>query len=164
MTSTPEISILPATIADVHVILSFIRKLAEYEKLSHEMKATESLLHENLFGPHPAAEAIIAKLTGVPVGFALFFPTFSTFVGKPGIWLEDLFVLPEHRSKGVGRALLRHVASLAVDRKCGRLEWSVLDWNEPALKVYRSIGAQPMSDWTTQRLTGDELLRLAGKS
>jgi GNAT superfamily N-acetyltransferase len=155
---------MAAATSDVPVILYFIRKLADYEKLSHEMTATESLLHENLFGPNPVAEAVIAKLAGQPVGFALFFSTFSTFVGKPGIWLEDLFVLPEHRSKGVGRALLRHVAALAIERNCGRLEWSVLDWNEPALKVYRSIGSQPMSDWTTQRLTGDALLRLAGKS
>jgi GNAT superfamily N-acetyltransferase len=146
------------------------------------MLATEDLLREHLFGPRPSAEVIIASVAGhavgqtvgsaqqtigsaqEPVGFALFFPTYSTFVGKPGIWLEDLFVLPEHRRRGIGQALLREVAAIAVERDCGRLEWSVLDWNQPAINVYKKIGAIPMSDWTTQRLTGENLRRLAEKT
>ncbi|MGA2439522.1 MAG: GNAT family N-acetyltransferase [Tepidisphaeraceae bacterium] len=155
--------IVPAAESDVPTILDFIRKLAEYEKLSHEMNATEAQLREHLFGARPAAEAIVAKIGPKPVGFALFFTTFSTFAGRPGIWLEDLFVLPEHRRKGIGWALLKAVAAIAVQRKCARLEWSVLDWNQPAIKLYQKLGAAAMSDWTTQRLWGDALLRLAGK-
>ncbi len=165
MSQGSEISILPAAEADVPVILDFIRRLAEYEKLAHEVQASEDLLRKNIFGPHPAAEAIIARLGGKPAGFALWFGTFSTFVGKPGIWLEDLFVLPEFRRNGIGLALLRRVAQIAIDRDCGRIEWSVLDWNEPALKLYRKLGTVPMSDWTTQRLrlTGEPLRWLAEK-
>jgi GNAT superfamily N-acetyltransferase len=163
MSESPAIRVVPAVREDVPIILTFIRKLAEYEKLSHEVKVTEEMLRAHLFGPHACAETLLARWQGEPVGFALFFPTFSTFVGKPGIWLEDLFVLPEHRSKGIGRALLRHVASLAIERSCGRLEWSVLDWNQPAIRFYRQLGARPMDDWTTQRITGDALLRLAGR-
>jgi len=151
----------PATEADVPVIFQLICKLAEYEHLSHEVMATEDLLRLHLFGPHPAAEAIVAKVEGKTVGFALFFTTFSTFVGRPGIWLEDVFVLPEFRRGGIGEALLRHVAGIACERNCGRLEWSVLDWNEPALRFYKKIGAQPMSEWTIQRVTGEALEKLA---
>jgi GNAT superfamily N-acetyltransferase len=154
----------PATPADVPAILDFIRKLAEYEHLSHTVTATEADLHQHLFGPSPAAEVILAKIDGIPVGFALYFTTFSTFAGRPGIWLEDLFVLPEFRHRGIGRAILRHVASVAVRRNCARLEWSVLDWNDPAIQLYRKLGAIPLSDWTIQRLTGDALLRLGSES
>jgi GNAT superfamily N-acetyltransferase len=163
MKKETKISIKPATLSDVPAILDFIRGLAEYEKLSHELEVTEALLDEHLFGPEPAAEALLARLANIPVGFALYFATFSTFTGRPGIWLEDLFVLPEYRHRGIGRALLRAVAKIAVRRNCGRLEWSVLDWNEPAIRVYRKIGATPMSEWTTQRLTGEALARLAGE-
>jgi GNAT superfamily N-acetyltransferase len=156
-----NLNIEPATETDVPTILDFIRKLAEYEKLPHEMKATGADLREHLFGPNPAAEVILAKLDAKPVGFALFFTTFSTFVGRPGIWLEDLFVLPEHRRGGIGRALLRAVASIAVQRNCGRLEWSVLDWNKPAVELYQKLGATAMSDWTIQRVMGEALIRLA---
>jgi GNAT superfamily N-acetyltransferase len=165
--STNDLSnlvIQPATQADVPAILDFIRGLAQYEKLSHEAKATQGQLRKHLFGPHPAAEVIIARLDRRPVGFALFFTTFSTFAGRPGIWLEDLFVLPAHRRSGIGRALLRSVAAIAVKRKCARLEWSVLDWNAPAIKLYRKLGAKAMDDWTIQRVTGAALVRLARKS
>ena len=161
MASETEISITAATPADVGLILDFIGKLAEYEHLSQEMHATAALLREHLFGARPAAEALIARVGSAAAGFALFFSTFSTFVAKPGIWLEDLFVLPEHRRLGVGKKLLRRVAEIAVERGCGRLEWSVLDWNEPALELYRTMGAEPMSEWTTQRLSGDAIGKLA---
>ncbi|MEQ1568312.1 MAG: GNAT family N-acetyltransferase [Myxococcota bacterium] len=153
--------IRPATSADVGLVLSLIRELAEYERLADQVVATEALLRESLFGPRPAAEVRIAEVAGEGVGFALFFPTFSTFLGRPGIWLEDLFVRPAHRGSGLGRALLAAVAREAVARGAGRLEWSVLDWNEPALGFYRALGAAPMADWTTHRLTGDALERLA---
>jgi GNAT superfamily N-acetyltransferase len=153
-----------ATPADVGTILDFIRKLAAYEKLSDTVTATESDLHRHLFVPSPAAEVALAKIEGQSVGFALYFTTFSTFLARPGIWVEDLFVLPEFRHRGIGRCLLRHVAAIAVERNCGRLEWSVLDWNEPAIQLYRKLGAEAMSDWTIQRVTGDTLRRLAGES
>jgi GNAT superfamily N-acetyltransferase len=156
-----KLSIDPAATTDVPAILSFIRKLAEYEHLSQQVVATEESLRRHLFGPRPAAEVLLAHLAGQPVGFALFFQSFSTFLAAPGIWLEDLFVLPEHRREGAGRALLRRVAAIAVQRNCGRLEWSVLDWNEPAIGFYQKIGAVAMSDWKLQRLTGDALARLA---
>jgi len=161
MHDLPDLTIQPATESDVPIILDFIRGLAEYEKLSHEMQATESQLRQHLFGQRPAAEAILARLAGKPVGFALFFTTFSTFAGLPGIWLEDLFVLADYRGRGVGRALLSAVAQIAIERNCGQVEWTVLDWNTPAVQLYQKLGAQPMSDWTTQRLTGDALIRLA---
>jgi GNAT superfamily N-acetyltransferase len=161
MADAPSLSIVPATEADVPVILSFIRQLAEYERLSHEMLATDSLVREHLFGSRPAAEVILAKIGGQPVGFALFFTTFSTFVGRPGIWLEDLFVDPVHRRAGIGKALLREVASIALRRNCGRLEWSVLDWNQPAVSLYRAMGSTAMTEWTTQRVAGEALVRLA---
>src|SRR5438874_1873158 len=146
---------------DVPLILSFIRDLAEYEKLPHEVVATEELLRQALFGPRPFAEVIIATLGDEPVGFALFFHNFSTFLGLPGIYLEDLFVRPAARGQGVGRQLLIHLARLARERGCGRLEWAVLDWNEPAMKFYRGLGAKPMDEWTVFRLTRDGIARLA---
>jgi GNAT superfamily N-acetyltransferase len=155
--------ITAATKADVPFIFDLIRQLAEYEKLTHEMVATKALLRKHLFGPRPAAEAMIARVNGKPVGFALYFRTFSTFLALPGIWLEDLFVVPEYRRRGVGEALLTAVAKIAVQRRCGRLEWSVLDWNKPAIDFYAKLGATPMSNWTTHRVTGKALRKLAGK-
>ena len=158
----PELEIRAATEDDVPVILSFIKELAEYERLSHEVRATEDLLRHSLFGERRMAEALLGYLEDDPAGFALFFHTFSTFLGKPGIYLEDLYVRPEFRGAGVGRALLVHLAKLARERGCGRLEWSVLDWNEAAIGFYRGIGASPVSGgWTVYRLTGETLDRLA---
>lgn len=154
-------TIRAASKADVSTILDLIRQLAKYEKLLHEVVANEELLERHLFGPRPAAEVLIAERYGQPVGFALFFPTFSTFLGRPGIWLEDLFVVPNARGLGIGKALLAKVAEIAVERDCGRLEWTVLDWNEPAIGFYRKLGALPMNEWTTHRLTGEALLALA---
>jgi GNAT superfamily N-acetyltransferase len=151
-----------ATSADVPLILRFIRALGDYEKLAHEVVATEEGLRAALFGPRPAAEVILAESGPEPVGFALFFPSFSTFEGTHGIYLEDLFVRPEWRGKGVGLALLRRLASLAIERGCARVEWAVLDWNEPAIGFYERIGARPMSDWTVYRLRGAALSALAG--
>ena len=157
------LSLRPATIADVALILSFIRDLAEYERLAHEVVATEELLRETLFGARPGAEVVIAELDGAPVGFALFFHNFSTFLGRPGLYLEDLFVRPAARGHGVGRALLARLAAIAVERGCGRFEWAVLDWNEPAIGFYRKLGAVPLDDWTVQRVTGEALRRLAAE-
>lgn len=156
-----RIRVRPAIEADVSLILQLISDLAEYEKLSGEVRATESLLREHLFGPRPTAEALIAELDGQPAGFALFFHNFSTFLGRPGIYLEDLFVRPHARRCGIGKALLIELARLAVQRKCGRLEWAVLDWNEPAISFYKTLGAVPMDEWTIFRVTGDALLKLA---
>jgi GNAT superfamily N-acetyltransferase len=153
--------IRPATEDDVPIILSLIRELAEYERLSHEVVATEGLLRESLFGERRGAEVLIACCKGAPAGFALFFHSFSTFLGRPGIYLEDLYVKPEFRGRGIGRALLAHLARLAKGRGCGRLEWAVLDWNEPAIKLYKSIGAVPMDEWTVYRVTGEALETLA---
>jgi GNAT superfamily N-acetyltransferase len=155
------LSITAATEADVPIILALIRGIAEYEKLAHEVVATEQLLRHNLFGPKPAAEVLIARLGARPVGFALYFQNFSTFLGRPGIYLEDLFVLPDCRGKGIGKALLKQVARIAAERKCGRLEWSVLDWNESAIGFYKSLGARPMSEWTVFRMTEDAIGKLA---
>ncbi len=160
----PSVDIRRAQPADVAAILAFIRALAEYEKLTHACVATEQMLHDQLFGEHPAAEVLIADVEGESVGFALFFSTFSTFLAKPGIYLEDLFVLPDARGLGVGKALLLEVAKIAVDRKCGRLEWAVLDWNEPAIGFYKKLGALPLDDWTTYRVTGDALNKLGSGS
>lgn len=146
---------------DVSSILSFIKDLAEFEKLSHEVVATEQALAETLFGAKSVAEVLIAEWDGQPAGFALFFHSYSTFLAKPGIYLEDLFVRTQYRSKGIGEALLRELARLAKARSCGRLEWSVLDWNERALKFYRSLGAKPMNEWTVQRMTEAEFSKLA---
>lgn len=150
-----------AAVADVPDILRLIKALAEYEKLSHEVVATEVALAQALFGPRPAAEVLLAEEDGRSVGFALFFQNFSTFLGKPGIYLEDLFVEPAFRGRGIGRDLLRAIARLAVERGCGRFEWAVLDWNAPAIGFYKSLGARPMDDWTVMRLTGEALERLA---
>ena len=147
---------------DVPLILALIRELAAYEKLAHEVVATEAGLRETLFGPAPRAEVLIAERDGSPVGFALFFHNYSTFLGQPGIYLEDLFVRPEARHLGVGRALLARLARLAVDRGCDRLEWAVLDWNVDAIGFYRKLGAKPCDEWTTYRLSGEALARLGG--
>jgi GNAT superfamily N-acetyltransferase len=155
------ISIAPASENDVPLILSFIRKLAEYEKLSHLVVATEANVHSNVFGPNPVAEVLLAYWDAQPVGFALYLRNFSTFLGQPGIYLEDLFVDPEHRGKGIGKALLTQLAKIAIDRGYGRLEWAVLDWNTPSIEFYRSLGAVPLDEWTAYRLTGDALSRLA---
>ena len=151
----------PATERDVPLILKFITALAEYEKLSHAVAATEATLRESLF-ERRAAEAIIGYAGDEPVGFALFFQTFSTFVGVPGMYLEDLFVAPEWRRHGFERALLAHRAQIAVERGYGRVEWSVLDWNEPTIAFYKTLGALPMDEWTVFRLTGDSIRELAG--
>ena len=164
LVSAANLRIESATSQDVPLILSFIKELADYERLSHAVTATEELLREALFGARPAAEVIIGYLNDVPVGFALFFQNFSTFVGRPGIYLEDLYVRPEVRGQGVGRALLAHLARLAVARRCGRLEWAVLDWNEPAIKFYRKLGAVAMDEWTIFRLTGEALEKFAGEN
>lgn len=145
---------------DVAAILRLIRGLAEYEKLAHEVVATEAALHGTLFGDRPAAEVLLAEAGGQPVGLALFFQNYSTFLARPGIYLEDLFVEPAFRGRGIGKALLQAVARLAVQRGCGRFEWSVLDWNVPAIRFYEALGARPMSDWTVMRVTGDALRRL----
>lgn len=147
---------------DVPLILTFIRELAEYERLSHEVVATEGSLREWLFGDRPVAEVLVGEHGEEAAGFALFFHNFSTFLGKPGIYLEDLYVRPEFRGKGIGKAMLAHLARLAEDRGCGRLEWSVLDWNEPSITFYESLGAVAMDDWTVHRVTGEALKRLAG--
>jgi GNAT superfamily N-acetyltransferase len=156
-----DISIRSAASADLDTILNFIRDLSVYEKLAHEVKADKSMLAENLFGPNRYAECLIAEADGQPAGFALFFHNFSTFLGKPGLYLEDLFVKPEYRGRGVGLRLLRELARIALERDCGRMEWSVLDWNEPALTFYKKLGAQSMGDWTIQRLSLPEIEVLA---
>ncbi|HVJ03666.1 MAG TPA: GNAT family N-acetyltransferase [Sphingomonas sp.] len=155
-------SIRPATPADVPLILQLVRELAEYEREPDAVVATEAMLHEALF-ERRFAESVIAEIEGRPVGFALFFHNFSTWTGRPGIYLEDLYVTPDARGGGAGKALLRHVAGLALDRGCGRFEWAVLDWNQPAIDFYRAMGARPMDEWIIQRVTGDALVRLAGR-
>lgn len=157
-----ELTIRPARRDDVPLLLTFIRDLAEYERLSHEVTATERDLAETLFGPRPGAEVLLGFTANQPAAFALFFPNYSTFLGKPGIYLEDLFVRPAWRGKGFGRAMLSAVASIAVERGCGRLEWSCLDWNEPSIGFYKSLGARAMEDWTVYRLTGETLRSFAG--
>ena len=160
--SASTIVVRPARPSDLSLILSFIRGLAEYERLLDECVATEDLLREHLFGARPYCEVVIAEDAEGPAGFALFFHNYSTFLAKPGIYLEDLFVLPERRGRGLGKALLAHLAKLAVERGCGRLEWSVLDWNEPSIGFYRSLGARLMDEWTICRVSGDALATLAG--
>ena len=150
-----------ATGDDVPVIAELIRGLARFEKLEQEVVMTEELLAAGLFGERHYAEVVLAEDDGRPVGFALFFHNFSTFLGRPGIYLEDLFVVPEHRGGGIGRMLLAYLARLAVERGCGRMEWAVLDWNRDAIKFYERLGARPNSDWTVYRLTGEALTGLA---
>ena len=151
-----------ATENDVPLVLDFIRKLAEYEKLLHEVVATEEILYQSLF-VEKKAEVVIAEEEGNPVGFALYFHNFSTFVGRKGLYLEDLFVLPSKRGLGYGKALLKHLAQIAVERNCGRMEWVCLDWNKSSIDFYKSMNANPMEDWTIYRLTGENLLNMAKK-
>jgi GNAT superfamily N-acetyltransferase len=158
------VTIRPADPADIATIHAFILALADYERLAHAVKADRDTLARYLFGPRPMAEVLIAETDGAAIGFALFFHNFSTFEGRPGIYLEDLFVLPEARGAGAGKALLGRLARLAIERDCARLEWAVLDWNEPAIAVYRAIGARPMDEWTVQRLDGAALQALADDS
>lgn len=157
------VSIRPSTPQDCGTILRFVRELAEYEREPDAVEANEAMLADALFATPPAAEALIAERDGVPVGFALFFHNFSTWTGKRGIYLEDLYVTPAARGSGAGKALLAHLAGIALDRGCARFEWSVLDWNTPAIDFYRSMGATAMDEWTVQRVTGDALVRLAGR-
>jgi GNAT superfamily N-acetyltransferase len=156
--------IRPATPNDLPLIAQLIRDLAEYEKLAHAVDFKEEELRQHLFGARPCAEALIAEEDGQGVGFALFFHNFSTFHGKPGVYLEDLFVRPEHRGKGHGKALLAKLAQLALERGCCRLEWAVLDWNKPSIDFYESLSAKPLSDWIIYRLTGEALGKLARNS
>ena len=155
------VTLRAATPDDVTLIRELIEGLADYERLRHECVATDASLRETLFGARPYAEVIIADVEGSAAGFALFFHNYSTFLAKPGIYLEDLFVRPEQRGRGVGNALLQRLAQLAVERGCGRLEWSVLDWNADAIGFYRSLGARPQDEWTVFRVTGDALTQLA---
>jgi GNAT superfamily N-acetyltransferase len=152
--------IRPAEPADVPVVADLIRQLARFEKLENEVVLTEDLLAAGLFGARPYAEAVVAEEDGKPIGFALFFHTFSTFLARPGLYLEDLFVMPEHRGRGVGRKLLTHLAHLALERGCGRLEWAVLNWNQEAIRFYERLGARPNSEWTVYRLAGEALTAL----
>ena len=158
------LAIRPATPADLPLICELIRDLAEYEKLAHEVRFDAAVLREKLFGPRPYAEVVIGEIDGLAMGFALFFHNFSTFEGRPGIYLEDLFVRPNARGSGLGKALLAHLASLAVERDCARLEWSVLDWNSPAIGFYQALGARAMDDWTVMRMDGDALARLGASA
>lgn len=159
-----EVRIRPATPDDVPTILMFIRELATYEKLAHEVIASHEDLHAALFGERPVVEAVMASVDDEPVGYALFFANFSTFLGKPGLYLEDLYVRPAARGAGAGRKLLEHLAQIAVQRGWGRFEWSVLDWNEPSIAFYKRMGARAMDQWTIFRITGEELKRLARSS
>lgn len=161
MTPAPDIRIVPATERDTSTILSLIKGLAEYERKADDVEATEDDIRESLFGEWPGAEVVLAYVGRDLAGFALFFHNYSTFLGRRGLYLEDLFVLPAYRSRGVGRRLMSHLARIALERKCGRMEWWVLDWNESAIKFYKSIGAVAMDEWTVYRLGGDALARLA---
>lgn len=158
-----SLSIRQASIEDCPLILQFIKQLADYEKLLHEVVANVTTLEESLFGDRPYAEVVIAEHQDQPVGFALFFHNYSTFLGQPGLYLEDLYIQPEMRGKGFGKTLLAYLANLALDRNCGRLEWWVLDWNQSAKDFYQSLGAEPMDDWTVNRVTGDALSKLASQ-
>ena len=158
------IAVRAATPADIATVLRFVRELAAFEREPDAVVATEAMLDEALFGEAPAAEAVIAEWEGESVGFALFFPNFSTWTGRRGLYLEDLYVTPAARGCGVGRALLRHLAGLAIERGCARFEWSVLDWNTDAVAFYRALGAVGMEEWTVQRVSGEALVRLAGRS
>ncbi len=156
-------NIRPATVSDVATILDLIRQLSVYEKLEHMVTGNEAMLHNALFGNTPSCECVIARDHDVPVGFALFFTTFSTFLCKPGLYLEDLFVIPAARGHGYGKALLKHLAALAVERDCGRFEWRVLDWNTPSIEFYKSLGASVMPEWHLVRMTEAEFAALAQK-
>ena len=160
-TSLPDFVLRKATVEDCPLILNFIRELADYEKLLHEVVASVETLEESLFGEVSYAQSVIGEYHGTAVGYALFFHNFSTFTGRPGIYLEDLYVQPHMRGQGFGKCLLAYLARLAVDKGCTRVEWSVLDWNEPSIQFYRSIGAAPMDDWTVQRLDGEALASFA---
>ena len=160
MAVAEQIRIAPAEESQIPLILSFIRKLAEYERLSDKVVVDEAQLRKSLFGPHPAAEVAIAYLDEQPAGFAVYFHNFSTFAGRPGLYLEDLFVEPQLRGKGIGKSLLVYLARLAEERGCARVDWAVLDWNEPAKRFYRKLGAEPMDDWTIYRLSGAGLKNL----
>ena len=162
MSLSPDAAIRFATQDDVPAILGLIRELAEYERLLDQVVANESALHRALFGERPYVEALVVNVENETVGFALFFHNFSTFLGKPGMYLEDLYVRPAFRGQGLGKALLTRVAQIAVERDCGRMEWSVLDWNEPSIRFYESLGAKPLTDWTVYRVTGDALSSLGG--
>ncbi len=164
MSKPGQFRIEPATIDDTPLVLKFIKGLAEYEGLEGEVVATEEGLRRAMFGTKPSAESVIGYSGDEPVGFAVFFHTFSTFRGSPSLYLEDLFVLPEWRGKGLGRQLLSYLARLALDRECQRLEWAVLDWNEPSIRFYQGLGAVPQDEWTTYRLSGDALGRLSGET
>jgi GNAT superfamily N-acetyltransferase len=161
MTMSNAVTIQPATPEDVPILFNLVRALADYEKLTHEVTGTPDALHRHLFGPQPYAESVLAWVDGAPVGFALYFYNFSTFLMKPGLYLEDLFVLPAYRRQGIGRAIFRYLANLALQKGCGRFEWSVLDWNEPAIEFYRQQGAVMLEDWRTCRVVGEALLQLA---
>ncbi len=156
-----SVTLRPARPDDSATIATLVRELADYEKLAHEAQGTADDFRQHLFGPRPAAEVILAEVANQPVGFALYFTNFSTFRARPGIYLEDLFVRPEHRGRGIGKALIAAVAKIAVERGAGRLEWAVLNWNAPAIAFYRSLGAEPMTEWTVNRVTGETLARLA---
>jgi GNAT superfamily N-acetyltransferase len=164
MSAAGGLRIAPCVPADVPAIFGMIRELAEYEKLLDEMEACEDDVRRALFGTPPSAYALVARQDREAVGFALYFHTFSTFVGRPGIWLEDLYVRPAWRKQGVGGKLLARLAQITIERNFGRLEWSVLDWNEPAIDVYKAIGAKPKDEWTIMRMTGESLQKLAAKS
>jgi GNAT superfamily N-acetyltransferase len=164
LNGSPELSVRRATANDVALVLGFVRELAEYERLSHLLTATEPALREALFGTHPGAEVLLAFEAAAPVGFAVYFHNFSTFLGQRGLWLEDIYVKPAFRRKGYGRTLLLHVARIAHERGCGRFEWAALDWNVPAVEFYKSLGAVPLDDWTIFRVTGEALGRLAQMS
>ena len=159
--TSERFEIRPARVEDVPIILELIRDLATYERAPHEVTATDEQLVDVLFGERPAAEVLLAFQGKSPVGFAVYFYNFSTWLGQPGLYLEDLFVKPEKRGKGYGRALLVELAKIALDRGCGRMEWAVLDWNEPAINFYRTLGAKPMDEWTVFRLTRDGIAKLA---
>ena len=161
MTPPADLRIDPAAEAEVPLVLALIKALAEYERMSGDVVADEAKIRASLFGPHRSAEAVIARIGTTAVGFAVWFHNYSTFLGRRGLYLEDLFVRPEWRGRGIGRALLVYLARIAIERQCGRMEWAVLDWNEPAIAFYKSLGARPMDEWTVFRLSGDALDRLA---
>jgi GNAT superfamily N-acetyltransferase len=157
---SPEFEIREGTLSDIPIILTFIKELAEYEKMSDDVVANEKLLKEHLFGEKKSAEVVIAYYQNKPVGFALYFYNFSTFLGRPGLYLEDLYVRKQMRGNGFGKALLKHLAKIANQKNCGRMEWAVLNWNEPSIQFYKSLGAEPMNDWTVYRVTGESLQEL----